>query len=148
MVKIKHRRSVDAVIGGYRVHKDGRRIGSLLLGLYDSTGELQFVGHCSGLSATESRRLYVLLSGMVAEESFGEHARRPGEPSRWSGDKDLAWVAVRPELVVQVSYDQLTGSRFRHASRFERWRPDKDPGDCAMDQLERPVGPRFEDIVG
>lgn len=148
MVKIKHRRDVDMVVGGYRVHREGGRIGSLLLGLYDSAGELHFVGHCSGFGVEESKRLYELLSGMVTDDSFGEHARRPGTPSRWSGGKDLNWVPVRPELVVQVSYDQLTGRRFRHASRFERWRPDKDVGDCTMDQFERPIGLGFEEFIG
>jgi ATP-dependent DNA ligase len=148
MIKIKHRRTVDCVVGGYRVHKEGDRIGSLLLGLYDHSGELNFIGHCSGLTIRESRRLLTLLSEMGEAESFGEHARRPGGESRWSGDKDLAWVPVRPELVVEVSYDQLTGGRFRHATRFERWRPDKDARDCTMDQLERPAGPGFEEIIG
>jgi ATP-dependent DNA ligase len=81
-------------------------------------------------------------------ESFGEEARRPGAQSRWSGARDTAeWVAVRPEVVLEVSYDQITGGRFRHATRFERWRPDKDAEQCTMDQLERPEGLGFSDVV-
>ena len=178
MIKLKHRRTADCVVGGYRVHKDGRRVGSILLGLYDVRGELHFIGHCSSFTQREGEELLRTLvdlevatgtaSGHVAAAAeapssgvatpaeaptgdpilpeiapvgFGEHARRPGEPSRWSGDKDLAFVAVPPVLVVEVSYDQLTGDRFRHGTRFERWRPDKAPRDCTLDQLERPRGP-------
>ena len=78
---------------------------------------------------------------------FGEHARHPGGQSRWSGDKQLDFVAVRPELVVEISYDQLTGNRFRHAARLERWRPDKNPRDCTLDQLERPKGPTLIEAI-
>jgi ATP-dependent DNA ligase len=148
MVKVKHRRSVDAVVGGYRVHKEGDRVGSILLGLYDPSGELHFIGHCSGFSVSAAVRLLDNLLPLRDESSFGEHARRPGAESRWSAGKDLAWTPVRPEMVVQVTYDQLQGERFRHATRFERWRPDKDPTDCTMEQLERPEGTRFESVVG
>jgi ATP-dependent DNA ligase len=147
MVKVKHRRTVDCVIGGYRLHKDGARVGSILLGLYDARGELRFIGHCSSFTEKEARDLLAVLAplaanaGGEAESGFGEHARRPGGLSRWSGDKDLEYEPVRPVKVVEISYDQLTGDRFRHGTRFERWRPDKDPRDCTMEQLERPVGP-------
>ena len=147
MVKVKHRRTVDVVIGGYREHKDGGKIGSLLLGLYNAAGRLHFIGHCSGFGDADRVALLERLLPMVESESFGEGARMPGEPSRWTGDKDLSWTPVRPELACEVSYDQLTGDRFRHATRFERWRPDKDPTDCTLDQLERPEGPEFVDIV-
>jgi ATP-dependent DNA ligase len=151
MIKVKHRRTVDVVIGGYRVHKEGDRVGSLLLGLYDH-GQLHFIGHCSGFGDADRVALLERLRGREvdgegAPAGFGEGVRRPGEPSRWSGGKDLAWVAVRPDLVCEVSYDQLTGDRFRHATRFLRWRTDKDPQQCTMDQLECPEGPRFGDIV-
>lgn len=159
MVKVKHRRSAECVIGGYRLHKDGDKIGSLLLGLYNDAGELHFIGHCSGFADADRARLLTDLQELVdhggggdAGGGFGEHARRPGEPSRWSGDKDLSFVALRPELVCEVSYDQLTGERFRHATRFERWRPDKDPRQCTLEQLERPEfsprRPRLEDVLG
>ena len=147
MIKVKHRRTVDCVIGGYRLHKDGGRVGSLLLGLYNPGGELHFIGHCSSFSDAEAAALLEALRPLQPEPGdagpagFGEHARHPGAASRWSSDKELDFVPVRPILVVEVSYDQLTGDRFRHATRFERWRPDKDPRDCTMDQLERPRGP-------
>jgi ATP-dependent DNA ligase len=162
MIKVKHRRTVDCVVGGYRLRKDGKGVGSLLLGLYNREGELHFIGHCSSFDEAESVALLGALQTMHAEESgagregsgsgatvgFGEHARRPGGQSRWSGEKDLDYVAVGPELVIEISYNQLTGDRFRHATRFERWRPDKDPRDCTMDQLERPGGPGLGDVLG
>jgi ATP-dependent DNA ligase len=147
MLKIKHRRSVDCVVGGYRLHKEGDRVGSLLLGLYNGDGELHFIGHCSGFGDADRVTLLERLREFEATDAFGEDVRRPGEPSRWTGDKDLSWVPLDPSLVCEISYDQLTGDRFRHATRFHRWRPDKDPGDCTFDQLERPEGPRFDDIV-
>ncbi len=147
MAKIKHRRDADVVVGGYRVHKEGDRIGSLLLGLYDDAGELHFIGHCSGFPDHDRQELLTLFERYRTDDSFGEHARRPGEPSRWTGDKDMTWVPVEPGIVVQVSYDQLTGGRFRHATRFERWRPDKDAAACTMAQLERPEGPGFGEVV-
>ena len=82
-----------------------------------------------------------------AEESFDEAARRPGAPSRWSADKDISWTPVQPGVVIEVSYDQLEGDRFRHDARFHRWRPDKDAKDCTMEQLERPEGLAFGDVV-
>ena len=147
MVKFKHRRSVDVVVGGYRVHKDGDKIGSLLLGLYNAQGELHFIGHCSGFSDHDRAAMLEQFAQLSSPESFGEAARQPGGPSRWTGDKDLTWVPVRPGVVVQISYDQLTEGRFRHATRFERWRPDKDAADCTMEQLDRPEGPGFADVV-
>ncbi len=146
MAKVKHRRTVDVVVGGFRVHKEGDRIGSLLLGLYDED-QLHFIGHCSGFPDTDRVALLERLQPLAQTESFGEDVRRPGGPSRWSGGKDLSWVPVREALVCEVSYDQLTGDRFRHATRFERWRLDKEPADCTLDQLERPEGPRFAAVV-
>jgi ATP-dependent DNA ligase len=148
MVKVKHRRTVDCVVGGYRIHKEGDRVGSILLGLYDAAGELHFIGHTSGFSQEEAVALLEALRLIAADDAFGEHARRPGGESRWTGDKDLSWVPVLPTLVIEISYDQLTGDRFRHATRFERWRPDKNPRDCTLDQLERPSGRTFGDVVG
>ena len=148
MIKWKHRRSVDCVVGGYREHKDGGKIGSLLLGLYNDSGELHFIGHCSGFSDHDRVELLKQFEQLRSEESFGFEARMPGAESRWSAGKDLAWTPVEPGVVVQISYDQLTENRFRHATRLERWRPDKDAEDCTMDQLERPEGPGFADVVG
>lgn len=151
MVKVKHRRSVDCVVGGYRLHKEGDRVGSLLLGLYRGD-RLHFIGHCSGFSDADRKELLADLRPLeAAGEGFGEGVRRPGEPSRWTGDKDLSWTPLRPELVCEVSYDQLTADRFRHATRFQRWRPDKDPADCTFEQLAPPdIGPdspSFHDVV-
>ena len=147
MVKLKHRRSVDCVVGGYRIHKDGDKIGSILLGLYDLSGELHFIGHCSGFSNQDRVAILGQLEQIRSDDSFGDDARRPGAESRWSAGKDLSWVPVVPGVVVEISYDQLTGERFRHATRFERWRPDKEAASCTMEQLERPEGPGFDEVV-
>lgn len=146
MTKIKHRRTVDVVVGGFREHKDGGKIGSLLLGLYDGD-DLAFVGHCSGFPDVDRVDIFERFQELVADESFGGAVRVPGAISRWSAGKDLDWTPVRPGVVVEVSYDQLEGNRFRHATRFHRWRPDKEPEDCTMDQLERPEGPSFGNVV-
>ena len=144
MAKIKHRRSVDAVVAGYRPAKDG--IGSLLLGLY-SEGKLDYLGHCSNFSAAERQALFEQFQPLRSETSFDERRKPEGE-SRWSAGRETsAWVAIKPGLVAQVSYDQITGGRFRHATRFERWRPDKDPEACTIDQLARPAGPGFHEVV-
>jgi ATP-dependent DNA ligase len=147
MIKIKHRRTIDCVVGGFREHKDGGKIGSLLLGLYDERGELHFIGHCSGFGDADRVEIFNRFKQLVADDSFGEEARAPGGQSRWSADKDLSWTPVKAGVVVEVSYDQLEGDRFRHATRFHRWRPDKDPLQCSMEQLERPEGPEFHQVV-
>ncbi len=147
-IKWKHRRSVDCVVGGYRVHKDGDKIGSLLLGLYNEEGQLHFIGHCSGFSNQDRVEILRQFEQLRTEDSFGEAVRRPGAESRWSGGKDLSWIPVTPGVVIEISYDQLQEGRFRHATRFERWRPDKDAAECTMDQLERPEGASFSDVVG
>lgn len=147
MTKIKHRRTVDVVVGGFREHKDGGKIGSLLLGLYNENGDLHFIGHCSGFPDVDRVEIFDRFKELVSDDSFGEDARMPGGQSRWSGDKDLSWTPVRPGVVIEVSYDQLEGERFRHATRFHRWRPDKDPTDCTTEQLELPEGPGFREVV-
>ena len=147
MIKIKHRRTIDCVVGGFREHKDGGKIGSLLLGLYDDTRQLHFIGHCSGFPDGQRVEIFDRFLELVADDSFGHEARAPGAQSRWSGDKDGSWTPVQPGVVVEVSYDQLEGDRFRHATRFHRWRPDKDALACTMEQLERPEGPGFRDVV-
>ena len=146
-IKWKHRRTVDCVVGGYRVHKDGDKIGSLLLGLYNEEGQLHFIGHCSGFSNQDRVEILNQFEQLRTEDSFGDEARQPGGESRWSGGKDLSWIAVTPGVVIEVSYDQLQGGRFRHATRFERWRSDKEAAECTMDQLERPVGATFDAVV-
>ena len=147
MIKIKHRRTIDVVVGGFREHKDGGKIGSLLLGLYNDSGDFHFIGHCSGFPNADRVEIYNRFMELRSEESFDEAARAPGGPSRWSAGKDSSWTPVQPGVVVEVSYDQLEGERFRHATRFHRWRPDKDAAACTMDQLERPQGPGFRDVV-
>ncbi len=147
MIKIKHRRTIDVVVGGFREHKDGGKIGSLLLGLYNDSGDFHFIGHCSGFPNADRVEIYDRFMELRSEKSFDEAARAPGGPSRWSTGKDSSWTPVQPGVVVEVSYDQLEGERFRHATRFHRWRPDKDAAACTMDQLERPQGPGFRDVV-
>ncbi|HZD24027.1 MAG TPA: ATP-dependent DNA ligase [Acidimicrobiia bacterium] len=147
MIKIKHRRTIDVVVGGFREHKDGGKIGSLLLGLYNESGDFHFIGHCSGFPNADRVELYERFMELRADDSFDIDARAPGGPSRWSSGKDNTWTPVQPGVVVEVSYDQLEGVRFRHASRFHRWRPDKDPYQCTMDQLERPEGAGFREVV-
>lgn len=148
MIKIKHARTVDCVVGGYRGSKDGAvgvGIGSLLLGLYDQSGTFHFVGHTSSFTSVQRRELFEKLQPLVEDTGFGE-GRTPGGPSRWSVGKDLSWTAIRPELVCEVSFEKLQGGRFRHASRFLRWRLDKDPRDCDFAQLQPPAGFALEDI--
>ena len=146
MIKVKHLRTVDCVVGGYREYAAGPGIGSLLLGLYDEGGVLHHVGHTSSFSAAERREVLAKLQPLVGGDSFG-HGRTPGSPSRWSGAKDLSWVQVRPELVCEVNFEKLQGDRFRHAARFLRWRTDKDPGDCDFAQLEAPTSFSLDDIL-
>ncbi len=147
MIKIKHRRTVDVVVGGFREHKDGGKIGSLLLGLYNHRGDFHFIGHCSGFPDVDRAEIYERFLELQADESFDEAARAPGAESRWSAGKDSSWTPVQPGVVVEVSYDQLEGERFRHAARFHRWRPDKEALQCTMDQLERPEGLGFREVV-
>jgi ATP-dependent DNA ligase len=149
-IKWKHRRDADCVVGGYRIHKDGDKIGSILLGLYNDDGELHFIGHCSGFSDHDRAELLAQFEQIRTGDSFGGGAgtRVPGGQSRWSQGKNMEWIPVEPGVVVQISYDQLEGGRFRHATRFERWRPDKPAEECTMDQLVRPVGTGFAEVVG
>lgn len=139
MVKIKHLRTVDCVVGGFRWNRgeEGRAVGSLLLGLYDEQGVLHHVGHTSSFKAQEKRELVSFLEPYVSDDGgdgFGK-GRTPGEPSRWTGDRDMTWIRLRPELVCEVTFDYLQGDRFRHAATFRRWRHDKAPRDCRFDQI-------------
>ncbi|HEX6511104.1 MAG TPA: ATP-dependent DNA ligase, partial [Chloroflexota bacterium] len=136
MVKVKHRRTVDCVVGGYRKRSAGDGLGALLLGLYDEAGILHYVGHTSSFSRDEARQVLDLLRPLEGGDSFG-HGRSPGGISRWSaGRPETEWVSVTPRLVCEVSFDYLQGDRFRHAARFERWRDDKPPAQCTWDQLK------------
>lgn len=132
-VKVKRRNSADCVVGGFRLAKDSS-IASLLLGLYDA-GVLHHVGFVGSMSASQREQAAALLKPIVEPPGFSGAA--PGGPSRWRRGEDTPWFPVRPEIVVEVAFDHVTARRFRHAARFLRWRPDKAPGECSMDQLER-----------
>lgn len=133
MVKVKHRRTADCVVGGYRLHKAGG-VGSLLLALYND-GELRYVGHTSSFKANERRELLELLKPLEDSSHFG-FGRSPGGPSRWQSEKDAEFVPVKPALVCEVSYDFMQGDwRFRHAATFLRWRDDKRPEECTFEQV-------------
>jgi len=152
MLKIKHLRTVDCVVGGFRWNRgeEGRSVGSLLLGLYDESGVLHHVGHTSSFKAQEKRDLVSFLAPYIAEngdEGFGR-GRTPGEPSRWTGDRDMSWVRLRPELVCEVTFDYLQGARFRHAATFRRWRFDKAPRDCGFEQIETTPPYELRQIFG
>ena len=152
MFKLKHRRTADCVVGGFRWAKNaqGKAVGSLLLGLYDKEGKLHHVGHTSSFKAKEKQELTQFLEpyrDSGGEASFG-CGRTPGGPSRWSAGKDLSWESLRPELVCEVHYDHLQGDRFRHAATFVRWRDDKAPATCAYDQLEVAVPYELHKIFG
>jgi ATP-dependent DNA ligase len=128
MFKVKRVRTIDAVIVGWRPGKEEGTVGALILGLYDD-GELRVVGHCSGLSAKEKKRL----PGFLAEYESGE--RGSADPSRWSAGKELEWVGLRPELVIEIDFDHVSAGRIRHGAKLRRWREDKDPSACTFDQL-------------
>jgi len=136
MVKVKHHRTVDCVVGGDRPAKAGGGVGSLLLGLYEEDGALQFVGHPSSFTAAQRREVRELVRPLEGGESFGQ-GRTPGGPSRWSAGRDSSWVNIQPTLVCEVQFDRLQGGRFRHAARFLRWRLDRDPRSCTFGQLLR-----------
>ncbi len=157
MTKIKHQRTADCVVAGFRWYKGGKEklVGSLLLGLYDAAGMLQHVGVTAAFTAEVRAQLAELLRPLREQAleghpwrdwaSFQEaetERRLPGATSRWNRGKDLSWVPIRLELVCEVAYDHMQGTRFRHAGKFKRWRPDKAPADCRYDQLE--VTPAFE----
>ncbi|HZT96291.1 MAG TPA: ATP-dependent DNA ligase [Chloroflexota bacterium] len=145
-IKIKHQRTVDCVVGGYRLSSNGTGLGSLLLGLYSDDGVLHHVGHTSSFNARERRELLERLKPYEHGESFGS-GRTPGGPSRWSQGRDLNWVSLAPELVCEVGFEKLEGDRFRHAARFLRWREDKPPRACTYDQLQPPEHFDLAEIV-
>jgi ATP-dependent DNA ligase len=160
MYKIKHERTADVVVAGYRFHKSGPVVGSLLLGLYDAQGVLQHVGVCAAFSMRRREELVTELEPLRiesaadhpwaawAEETAHETARLPGAPSRWTGKKDLSWVPLRPERVLEVAYDHLeNGARFRHTTQWRRWRPDRAPESCTYAQLDEPAGHALPDII-
>lgn len=158
MFKIKHERTADCVVAGYRVHKSGAdAIGSLLLGLYKDDGTLASVGVIGAFPMARRRELFAELQPLVttfdehpwnwAAHMVGDRTPRRNEGSRWNAGKDLSFVPLRPELVVEVRYDHMEGERFRHTAQFNRWRPDRDPRSCTYEQLEQPVTFKLGDIV-
>ena len=158
MFKIKHQRTADCVVAGYRVHKSGPDvIGSLLLGLYNDAGELASVGVIGAFPAARRKELFAELQPLVttfddhpwawARQEEGARTPRNSEYSRWNVGKDLSFVPLRPELVVEVRYEHMEGVRFRHTAQFNRWRPDRDPRSCTYEQLEEPVSYELTDIL-
>jgi ATP-dependent DNA ligase len=164
MLKIKHERTADVVVAGYRLHKtstaENPLLGSLLLGLYDGQGRLQHVGVSASFTAKRRSELLQELQPLVvedvAEHPWGEWSdwaianpdRVPGTQSRWSQGKDLSFTALRPERVLEVGYDHMEGHRFRHTAQFKRWRPDRDPESCGYEQLEEPVSYDLAEVLG
>lgn len=160
MLKVKHERECDCVVAGFRWHKkgEGDKVGSLLLGLYDDAGALHHVGVCASFTDAKRRELAGMLdpyrrnalaghpwAGWAAAGEDGGH-RMPGGHSRWSQGKDLSWEPLRPELVLEVTYDHMQGDRFRHTAQFRRWRLDKPPRDCTYAQLEAVAPQELETI--
>ena len=148
MAKVKQQRSADCVVGGFRyAGTSTKAVGSLLLGLYDDAGQLDHVGFTSSFDAEEKAALKTRLEPLIEPPGFTGDA--PGGQSRWSTERSTAWQPLRPELVVEVRYDQVTGCRFRHGTTFLRWRPDKAPEQCRMDQLARELKPaELEELLG
>jgi len=158
MFKVKHERTADCVVAGYRRHKSGNIVGSLLLGLYADDGRLQHVGVVASFPMARRAELVEQLAPLVvdfAEHPWGQWAdqeahagnRMPGSVSRWNVGKDLSFVPLRPDLVVEVAYDHMEGDRFRHTTQFRRWRPDRDAESCTYAQLEEPVSFDLADIL-
>lgn len=160
MIKIKHDRTADCVVAGFRWHKSGPVVGSLLLGLYDARGNLNQVGVSASFTMAKREELVGLLEPYrmppedaanhpwLAELAQQDGTRLPGGESRWNAGKDLSWQPLRPELVIEVAYDHMQGTRFRHTAGFRHWRPDRDPASCTYDQLEVPVSYSLADIFG
>jgi ATP-dependent DNA ligase len=164
MLKIKHERTADVVVAGYRLHKtstpDKPLLGSLLLGLYDDQGRLAHIGVSASFTAKRRAELVEELQPLVVQDlsghPWGEWSdwaianpdRVPGTQSRWSAGKDLSFTPLRPERVLEVGYDHMEGARFRHTAQFKRWRPDRDPQSCGYAQLEEPVGYDLAEVLG
>jgi ATP-dependent DNA ligase len=139
MLKVKHHRTADVVAIGYRVHKSGTGVGSLLVGLYGDDGELRQVGGVSAFSDKRRVELVDELDPVVLRDADGRPVTGDGERSRFSSGRDTSFVRLAPSLVLEVRYDQMEGDRFRHTVQFERWRPDREAASCGFDQLEVPA---------
>jgi ATP-dependent DNA ligase len=136
MLKVKRLRTADCVVGGFRYASNDRLVGSLLLGLYDDAGLLHHVGFTSAISNNDKPALTARLEKLIEPPGFTGDA--PGGPSRWSTERSADWQPLRPKVVVEVRYDQVTADRFRHGTKLVRWRPDKSPRQCTFDQLAKP----------
>jgi len=159
LVKVKHVRDAECVVAGYRIHKDGKGVGSLLLGLYDGEGKLHHVGVTAAFTVKFRDELLELLEPLTHDALAGhpwadwanamahENARLPGATSRWNAKKDLSWVPLRIERVVEVTFGQLQNGRFRHGVQFQNWRPDRTPASCTYDQLDVATPVAFEDLM-
>ncbi len=147
LVKIKHARTADVVALGYRIHKSGSGVGSLLVGLYDDDGVLRQVGGVAAWSDKRRQELVDELEPFVERDETGDAVKGEGERSRFTGSKDVSFVRLRPERVLEVRYDQLEGARFRHTVQFERWRPDRDARSCSYDQLDTVAGYDLADVL-
>ncbi|HEV7194318.1 MAG TPA: DNA ligase, partial [Pedococcus sp.] len=159
MLKIKHERTADCVVAGYRTHKTGDDlVGSLLLGLYTEDGSLMSVGVIGAFPMARRKGLFEELQSLVttfedhpwawAGEEMGTRTPTSGATSRWNAGKDLSFTPLRPERVVEVRYDHMEGARFRHTAQFVRWRPDREPSSCTYAQLEEPVSFDLADVLG
>ena len=135
MVKVKRLRTADCVVGGFRYASEGKLVGSMLLGLYDDAGLLHHVGFTSGIKASEKPALTKKLEKLIEPPGFTGNA--PGGPSRWATERSAEWQPLAPKLVIEVQYDHFTGGRFRHGTKFLRWRPDKKPVQCKMEQVSQ-----------
>lgn len=147
MLKIKHHRTADVVVLGYRVHKSGQGVGSLLVGLYGEDGVLRNVGGVSAFSDKVRLQLVDDLEPLVERDDSGAMVTGATDRSRFSASKDVSFVRLRPERVMEVRYDQMEGWRFRHTAQFERWRPDRDAASCTYDQLDRPIAYDLADVM-
>jgi len=147
LIKVKHARTADVVALGYRVHKSGSGVGSLLVGLYDDAGVLQQVGGVAAWTDAMRQQLVDDLAPLVVRDDAGDAVTGESERSRFSGAKDMTFVRLRPERVLEVRYDQLEGDRFRHTVQFDRWRPDRDAGSCTYAQLDTVAGYDLADVL-
>ena len=147
MLKIKHHRTADVVALGYRIHKSGQGVGSLLVGLYGDDGMLRNVGGVSAFSDAKRLALIDELAPLVERDESGEAVTGETDRSRFSSGKDVSFVRLRPERVLEVRYDQMEGMRFRHTAQFERWRPDREASSCTFDQLDRPIAYDLADVL-
>ncbi len=147
MLKVKHHRTADVVAIGYRVHKSGSGVGSLLVGLYDADGDLRQVGGVSAFTDRRRQQLVEELEPVVLRDADGRPVTGDGERSRFSSGRDTSFVRLAPERVLEVRYDQMEGDRFRHTVQFERWRPDRDARSCGFDQLDVPSAYDLRDVL-